>query len=250
MTDITVILTVYKRPHTLIEQLQAIQSQTIAPKEIFIWQNYSEGFNIPEISSELMKNVSIINSSKNFGVWARFSLGLLASTQYVCIFDDDTIPGSRWFENCLKCMSIKPGLYGAVGLRYANSDYYSASRHGWPSLNSEIEEVDIVGHSWFFKREWLSSLWQFTPDYSQLLTFGEDIAFSCFLQKNGIHTYVPPHPANNTELFGSIPDKAWKYGTEDVGISRAPNIEERFRFVYKYFLDTHGFSPLSIIKNK
>ena len=247
MTDITVILTVYKRPHTLIEQLQAIQAQSIQPKDIFIWQNHADGITMPDIPDELMNNVSIIKSSKNFGVWSRFAVSLLANTTYVCVFDDDTIPGNRWFENCLRCMDIKPGLYGTVGLRYHNShDYYSATRHGWCSCNNDIEEVDIVGHSWFFKREWLSSLWQFTPDYSQLLTFGEDIAFSCFLQKKGIRTYVPPHPASIMDLFGSIPDIAWKYGSEDVGISRAPNIEERFRFVYKYFIENHGFVPWSL----
>jgi hypothetical protein len=243
MTDITVVLTVYKRPHTLVEQLRAVQSQTIPPREIFIWQNMAEGYSMPEIPAELMTNVSIIKSSKNFGVWARFAVSLLANTEYVCVFDDDTIPGKKWFENCLTSMAIKPGLYGAVGLRYHSMDYYSATRHGWPSCNSDIEEVDIVGHSWFFKRNMLSSLWQFTPDYTKLLTFGEDIAFSCFLQHKGIRTYVPPHPKSDLEMFGSIPATAWKYGEEDVGISRAPGVEERFRFVYRYFLENQSFQP-------
>ena len=107
MEDITAILTLYKRPQYLEEQLIAIQNQTIPPKEIFILKNTVENINFPNISSNLLKNVTIIDSSKNFGVWGRFALGLLANTKYICVFDDDTIPGRKWFENCLTSMNIK-----------------------------------------------------------------------------------------------------------------------------------------------
>ena len=40
-------------------------------------------------------------SNYNYGVWARFAYALNARTDYVCVLDDDTIPGNRWLGNCL-----------------------------------------------------------------------------------------------------------------------------------------------------
>lgn len=218
---ITAILTLYKRPYTLIEQLNAIINQSIAPDNIILWINKAENITIPEIPRPIKDKLIIIESSKNFGVWARFSVGLLVSSEYICIFDDDTIPGKDWFANCLTSMNSKEGLYGTIGLKFLNcSGYeYEKPRMGWEGKNENIEQVDIVGHSWFFKKKWLSLLWQINPDYSYMFTAGEDIAFSYILQKYEIPTYVPPHPKSNPNLWGSNPEKANSYGTDSAAIS-------------------------------
>ena len=51
--SITAVLNVYKRPHTLVKQLYAIQNQSIPPENIIIWKNYAEGITIPEIPEDL-----------------------------------------------------------------------------------------------------------------------------------------------------------------------------------------------------
>ena len=248
VNNITAILTVYRRPHTLIEQLEAIQNQTCPPSSIIIWKNYYDGIELPSIPDHLKKNVDIIISTRNFGVWARFAVGLLANTTYVAIFDDDTIPGIRWFENCLSSMSIKEGLYGTIGLLFSSDNYWTFKRVGWDEKhncnNNEIREVDIVGHAWFFKREWLCDLWSFAPDYSKFLTYGEDIAFSAFLQMKNIPTLVPPHPVGQWELFGSHPNKAWDYGSETVGIWAQTESSHRFPELLKHFICYYNFKLL------
>lgn len=247
-SDITVILTVYRRPHTLIQQLEAIQSQSVKPKEIYIWKNSYPGIELPEIPSHLMEGVSVIDSQKNFGVWARFALGLLANTTYIAVFDDDTIPGSKWFENCLSSMKIREGLMGSIGLVFHADDYWQYHRVGWDERNKcnneTLHEVDIVGHAWFFKREWLCDLWSFAPDYTKFLTHGEDIAFSAFLQRKGIPTLVPPHPSGQWDLFGSHPHLAWQYGSEEVGIWAKPESSSRFPELLQFFIEKYGFQLL------
>lgn len=247
-TDITAILTVYRRPHTLLEQLEAVQNQTVPPTSIIIWKNKYDGIELPEIPEHLMKNVDIVLSSRNFGVWARFAVGLLANTTYIGVFDDDTIPGKQWFENCLNSMAIREGLYGSIGLIFSTDNYWDFRRVGWDEKNNcnnnEICEVDIVGHAWFFKREWLCDLWSFAPDYSKFIRHGEDIAFSAFLQKKNIPTLVPPHPRGNWDLFGSHPNKAWDYGSETVGIWAQKESSDRFPELLKYFINFHGFKRL------
>lgn len=84
---ITAILNGYKRPQFLQEQVDAINNQTIKPVEIMLWQNNTEGFD-----SELTSKLTTASSNKNLGVWARFAFALNAKTEYICIFDDDTIP--------------------------------------------------------------------------------------------------------------------------------------------------------------
>lgn len=250
-SNITVILTFYKRPYTLIEQLEAVQSQSIIPEKIIIWKNAAEGIELPVIPDNLMKNVTIINSSTNYGVWARFSVALLANTEFIAIFDDDTIPQYNWFKNCLDTMKIKEGLLGTIGIRFNPGNNYAFNRrYGWDGPNNEIEEVDIVGHAWFFKRAWLSHLWNFIPDYNIHLKCGEDIAFSYMLQRQGIKTYVPPHPTNDLTMYGSKRTTAILYGTDkNAAISEAPGMSEHFTYVLKHFIVDLGFKTLNNIKH-
>jgi hypothetical protein len=218
---ITVILNGWKRPHFLKEQLNAINNQTVKAKEIMMWQNCTDGF-----TPELTKGLTIAASNKNLGVWARFAYALNAKTEYICIFDDDTIPGSKWFENCLETMKTHEGLLGTVGLIYGNTNgYYPNKRYGWAQPNVNPIRVDIVGHAWFFKREWLTAYWREFPPLGFDIV-GEDMHFSYTLQKYfGLNTYVPPHPPTDREMWGSL--KGWEMGTEKNGLSLIPaNIDK------------------------
>lgn len=213
-TSITAVLNLYKRPHTLVEQLRAIKAQSVPPTNIVIWVNHVDGISLPE---DLDKDIITIRASKNFGVWARFLVGLLYNTKYVCVFDDDTIPGPNWFKNCVETMAVKRGLLGTIGIRFNEGTAYKFNgRIGWAGPSDAIEQVDIVGHAWFFEQAWLHHLWSFKPDFNTMLRAGEDIAFSYCLQQVGINTYVPPHPIDQKDMWGSDPDKAMQYGCEPV----------------------------------
>jgi GT2 family glycosyltransferase len=213
MGEITVILNGYKRPQFLKEQIHAIKNQTVPVKEIMVWLNNTEGFDV-----DLLNSVTTVSSNKNFGVWARFAFALNAKTEYICIFDDDTIPGNMWFENCLNTIKTHEGLLGTIGLIYETpNSYMPYTRYGWDNPNNTTQKVDIVGHCWFFKREWLSTFWRELPP-SDLTMVGEDMHFSYMIQKYlQLGTYVPPHPMDNREMWGSL--KGWEMGTEPNALS-------------------------------
>ena len=199
---ITVILNCYKRPEYLQEQIQAIKSQTIDVDDIWIWYNKPESGDQYDLSSLGCK---VITCNHNFKFHGRFALGLLAKTKYVAFFDDDTIPGERWFENCLN--TIEDGYNGILGTTgiYLHSDMYNPhQKYGWNSNlggNAETVEVDLVGHAWFLERNWLQYMWK---EYPISWENGEDIQLSAFSKIYGnIHTYVPPHPPNDQSLWGS-----------------------------------------------
>jgi hypothetical protein len=221
---ITAILSGYKRGRYLDEQLEALNNQTVKPTEILLWYNRPEDGS--EINHEIGSKIPVAYSNHNFGVWARFAFALNAKNPYVCIFDDDTIPGSKWFENCLETIRSYQGLLGTIGIVYIDPlpvgslhcAYHSTQeRWGWRRPNDEVKEVDFVGHAWFFKKEWLSAYWRELPDPKYNIC-GEDMHFSFMLQKYlGIKTYVPPHKHNDIQTWGSI--KGEQYGGDSNALS-------------------------------
>lgn len=210
---ITVILWVYKRPYSLVEQLQAIENQTIKAKEIWIVQDWNF-FDIPQ---DIHDNYKVYQVNQNSWVWFRFTVALLAKTKYICMMDDDTIPWNKRLENCLNESNKQRGLYGTIGLRYwltwPKEHYYSHKRWGWANPNEVTIPVDIVGHSWFFEREFLSSYFR-EPLLPQFWMCWEDMHLSYSIQKYlWLWTYVPPHPKKDLEMRGS--KKGWELGTKD-----------------------------------
>ena len=238
---VTVILNGYKRPDYLKQQLDAIRNQTIKPKSIMMWQNLGADFD-----PELTKYIIHTNSNHNFGVWARFAYALNAKTEYVCIFDDDTIPSPKWLENCLNTIKTHNGLLGTIGVRFQSTNgYQPIQRFGWADNNNdEVVEVDIVGHSWFFRREWLKYFWMEMPEADDSELVGEDMHFSFMLQKYaGIKTFVPPHPKSQPELWGSNAELGWKMGQDSAAISMNHGNLSKMNAMYKKNIE-RGFVPM------
>ena len=197
---ITVILNAYRRPHNLKMQIDAIRSQTTKPAQIWLWVNAhpdNDGYDFKSLDVD-----RVFHNDHNWKFYGRFAAALLADTEYIAIFDDDTVPGSKWFENCLSTMTTNEGILGSAGVILTGNRYVQHDRCGWPSQNEEVTEVDLVGHAWFFKREWLKYLWQEKPT---TWDNGEDIQFA-FMAKihGGIPTYCPPHPPSDKEMHGSV----------------------------------------------
>lgn len=205
---ITAILNCYKRPEYLAEQVNALRNQSVAPEEIWVWVNQTE--ENKDFDFDKLEVDRVVVSNHNFKYHGRFALGLLASTEYIAFFDDDTIPGAGWLSNCLSTMNETEGLLGGNGVTMEGRNYMTQkSRAGWMEKTPETTEVDLVGHAWFLKREWLGLLWAATPIS---LENGEDIQLSFFLQRfGGIKTYVP---AQDTS-YKSSSIKGEAYGSDD-----------------------------------
>ena len=200
VADITVILNMYRRPHNLPLQISALRKQTVKPKEVWVWINAHK--DNEEYNRENLKVDKIFDNDYNWKFYGRFAAALLANTEYVAVFDDDTIPGEKWFENCLDTMNKTPGILGSAGVILKDKYYVHHDRCGWPTQNENVMEVDLVGHAWFFKRDWLQYLWREKPT---TWDNGEDIQFSFLAQKYGdIKTYCPPHPPADRAIHGSI----------------------------------------------
>jgi glycosyltransferase involved in cell wall biosynthesis len=222
---ITVILNAFKRKQYLKRQIECVFSQTVPVDRVLIWNNGEEldlyGYG---------ERVMIANNSHNLGVWSRFAYAVNAETEYICVLDDDTFPAPRFFESCLKHMEREPALLGARGLRFLSATrYHPFVSFGWDAPNEKAEVVDIVGHAWFFKREWLGAFWQELPLLGTSRLVGEDMHFSFMLQKYlGIRTMVTPHPESDREIWGSDPVLAIKLGTSKEAVSQGDEALRNF----------------------
>lgn len=212
--NISVILNVYKRPHVLETQIQAIKNQSIPinSENIHIWYNYSDsGQKYP-----IDKNIKYYICNWNTKFWGRFTLPLILGTEYIAIFDDDTIPNVDWFKNCLETIENQKtcGILGGSGVILKNKSYEPFEKVGWNGLHLDItKEVDLVGHAWFFKQEWSKYLWYEKPS---TWDNGEDIMFSFLAQKYGnIKTFVPPHSEKNKSYWCCDSEYGLKYGNDE-----------------------------------
>lgn len=223
-TDVTVVLNLYKRPDNLKKQIDAINIQTLKPKEIILYQDGISDEYIITLLPEIKDKFDFIRvSSENGGVWKRFEFAKdMANCPYVCLFDDDTIPGNRWIENCFKCMQDVEGVYGTVGIVMHHPKYYPYHgfvRVGWPGPLSKRVSVDFVGHSWFIKKEWLNFMFDGTENFQEYKYVAEDMCLSVQCQRHGIKTYIPPHPCDNHDYWGSLPEFARKLGKTENAVS-------------------------------
>lgn len=238
---ITVVLNVYKRSNNFGNQIQAIMAQTLQPCEVLVWENGTE-----HVPNEFREGLLITRSAKNFGVWARFAHALNASGDYICVFDDDTIPGERWLENCYHTILETPGLLGTRGVIFDNPNAYSMHHDvGVYGPNEITQQVDIVGHSWFFKKSWLATFWGSFDVRFQEDIAGEDIHFSYVLQQHlGLPTLVPPHPATDLSLWGSNPELARILGAGRESISQSSDSLKRFENALQHYRKL-GFKTIS-----
>lgn len=242
--NISVILTAWCREQYLEEQVERVLSQTVRPREVILWYNAPpKKMGIFErkqlVSFKNDKYVKKIICDHNFGIVPRFSFASSLKSDYVCIFDDDTMPGERWFENCLNYVDSERVLCGTIGLRYLSKTAIKTEtpRMGWEAMNESLEYVDLVGHSWFFRRHWARYFWDEDPvSYS----FGEDIHFCAMLQRHGIRSACPPHPRGDKSLWGSVKPER---GVDKVAISCSSDKSEEFWRVVKHEIE-RGYQPI------
>lgn len=236
--SIGVLLTSHKRPHTLRPQLAAIDAQTIKPADIVIF--HDNGGVQPDL--EAMRGRKVIASNWNMGVWPRFAAALyLLPYDFICIFDDDTIPGNAWLEHCLSSYKTNRALYGACGVIFRKGRRDQREYVSGLTGHCGSKEVDIIGHSWFVSRSILQHSLAL-PSCVEIGTAGEDYHVSWAAQDLGMPCVVPASWID--DIKGSL---RVELGTDDVALYRQPGEEEKKARAHQFYLD-RGWKPLALRK--
>jgi hypothetical protein len=240
MNRVTVIMSGYKRSHVAQEQYEAIKAQTVKDIDIMFWINAIQNVTFSE---NIIRNCQTTISNMNYGVWGRFALALNATTEYICIIDDDTVPGNRWIENCLNTVKTHNGIIttrGVIATKGNEREYPAPGSYeafGWGNPNEEIVQVDMGCHCWFFHKNILRAFWAEAPHILPM-NFGEDMHLSYAAQKHfNAATYVAPHPKDDLSLWGSQPHTGKKYGEDANAISWNTEANMGMRMYWNYMLD-------------
>lgn len=224
------VITMYKRQDYLAEQLLAINSQSIPPKEIVIIQNE----NHMEIDKFLLEKykVKLIRSDIN-SLYFRWIVGYLLDAEYICVFDDDVIPGNEWIESCKHACDLYNALVGPSGRRAAP---YKKDR-AWKSVENlsqtEYEYCDWVCNSYFFRKDWIKYVVEYARYLNTQKTF-DDIQLAVSLKACGnINTIVPPqfdkkHKRNGhiKREYGHDEHALWKRSSSDHSDQRREMIQK------------------------
>ena len=233
------LLTAFRRPQNLNLQIDAVRAQTVKPSEIAVWQNFHPEHQFEQAALDRVPHVRSTNS--NWGVWPRFLFCSEFESEYVCVFDDDAIPGPRWLENCLETIRTHEGLLGTLGVIFVNGTRGQQAKVGWFHPVEHVVEVDIVGHAWFFKRSWLR-YFALEPRCGAR-TAGEDYHFSVALQKHlGLGTFVPPHQPNDKSAWGSTNGEL---GNDKVALYLQPGEDQNKEDAHNGYLAA-GWLPLAL----
>lgn len=232
--DVDVVLTCYKRPQVLLQQLDAVKSQTLAPRRIFLYQDGIDGYYKVELNDRILGEFDACKiSATNGGVWKRFEFAAeIAKSPYICMFDDDTIPGERWLENCHVNMMQQRGVFGVNGYVVTDFKDYRNNRLTAGIYNPSVKTcaVDFVGHSWFFEREILPHMLA-KPWSKKYKICGEDMTLSAAAKEHGIYSYIPPFPKNILSLWGELPQFS-RYGASEVAIHINSSNQDKMRVAF------------------
>ncbi len=226
--NISTILQIYKRPDYLKEQLEAINCQSVKSDKIFIVHN--EG-NVD--FEDVNQNIQYFYINPNKKFHARFALGLLAETKYVFFFDDDTIPGSNFFQHAIDLIEKRNCIIVGNGrILYPEHEQWKCP--GWGNPTDNEIECDFGGHVWGMKKEHLKYMWYEEP-YSYVNCEDMMLSFNSFRFGN-IKTYVVSHPLQDKTKWSSL--RGGEYGNDSVSFWKSKpwneHAQERWKIIHKY----------------
>lgn len=201
---VTTILSTYKRPQYLLEQIHNIKNQTVKSD---IWVDYTLVDGVHKVV--LPNDVKVSYRNHNLYHIGRFYYALSAPTEYVFILDDDMMPGNNYIQHCIDLIEEEDCVVTGYGVTLDGKGYNPTNRFGWHTLPNDIVKpinVDMAGQSWFMKKSTLKYI-AYEEPYSYLN--GEDLHFSYMLKKyTNIPIKVNTHFRDKPENWSNDP----KYG--------------------------------------
>lgn len=206
MTDITVLLTVWKRPY-LERQLAALAAQTLPPAALWIYHCAHHVDPQPAIRSVAGMSVNYIHSDEDLGYFGRFAIAPFVETKYVTVIDDDLLPGPEWLAHARTTSARHAAVVCTAGVRFPRHCHDVRVGHSIGNLGHCPTDtwVDFGCNSWLFETEWARRFWTIPPVH---LRNAEDMHFAAAMSTGGVGTLVaaqtdPSRSGNGAPEMGS-----------------------------------------------
>jgi glycosyltransferase involved in cell wall biosynthesis len=255
MSEITILLLNYKRPHNLSGIIDSLKNQTV-PVNIFLWDNSGNSmFDDPRIDL-------IFRTSENKGCSPRWLTALYAKTKYVMTHDDDfLIAKPDTIEKIVKCLDEQKNEKTIVGyegvfvdinksymehVEYKNRYQFQRNKFGivasrYSHLKSSVKVHLVKGRLMATRTENISKY----IDFPVLLNEREDDITVSAMMGNGEKIHLIPHFLK--DCIQEIKDsESAKLGNKD-----NPKHENSRNAALKYYFgeyvnNPHKFTSLSL----
>ena len=218
----TAIICMWRRIDYIENQLNAIKNQTTSPAEIMIIVN-ENNINIEWLKNLAGSEVKIIVSDIN-SLYTRWALSYVAKGEYVCVFDDDTIPASGWIEYAIEKSIQYNAMVGPSGRIYSPGGKEGFFKLVGPSKSKEDPNTidcstadthcDWICNSYLYKRAWVPFALMEPRYLGEHKTYDDmQLAFS---MKNygGINCIVPKQTPEENNIGSMNPE----YGSDEHAI--------------------------------
>ena len=182
---VTVVLANWKRPENALKILDVLHSQSLRP-DIWVWNN-GEELRHPAIQLQ-------IRSSENLACWPRWLLGSMASTEYLCIVDDDLIfTDPDVLRDLASALEQKPArtIAGLFGMNLLPGKPYRDGEQVWPSPDTDLPADLIKGRCMMLRTDDLRSV-HLQPRPERHVLIGDDIIVSGALSGGKPRMHVVP----------------------------------------------------------
>ena len=184
MKTITAIIQSYRRQENIPIIIKRLKEQTYPPSRIIVWNdNDGSGKDL------CIDGIEIINTNSN--EWhncGSFLIAYFCTTDYVCIIDDDALPGKKWFEFCLKQIGNEKQIISGFGIILRSNKYTGrAEVRSRVSKDLKFTQVDMAGNIYFF---WKSAVLPMFSKRPPLWDHISDLHFSFMARKAGYKIYV------------------------------------------------------------
>jgi hypothetical protein len=151
--DLTVLLAYSTRPELVDVQHRLLSTQTIQPRAVFAHCNPSDKVAFPPAVRTMIDALPNATPNVDLGAWARWGYVATVGTEYVCVIDDDCMPGPRWFEAALKKLSASEGhnVIAAAGIMYRSDQYNDVTLIGPEAPPAGEVDVDVGRGAWLMR---------------------------------------------------------------------------------------------------
>lgn len=236
---VTVILTCFGRTQLLRTQLDALRRGPKIPEMVVVLL-VGDGPHPADVLSDgrpwvqdgpLPQNTYKVGASP----WTRFQVALDVATEYVCILDDDCIPGENWLEECVTVHQRGlNAVIAAAGHRMSEDGSVYGYRGPWHGQDEKVAVSDVSGDTdhaalvdagalgWFLRTDWMPTVAQVGPAGHS--PYGWQLHVSAALQlEEGIPTVVLPYSTADMSAWGgqTPPERDGLSTVEGMGSTRA-----------------------------
>lgn len=194
--DLTVLLAYSTRPELIAVQHRLLSTQSVQPRAVFAHVNPSDKIEIPPAAMAMIDAIPNTRPNVDIGAWARWGLVATVGTEFVCIIDDDCMPGPRWFELALAKIQATEGdsIVCAAGIVYRSDRFDDIALVGPEAPPATEVDVDVGRGAWFMRTSTARRVLAEEPAWPMLST-GLHVA-SVVQALEGFTTVLPYSPAD------------------------------------------------------